>query len=61
MTPERLTYLAVKDTVDRLPEPDRTAVYKAAEALKNVVRGAGGPGYMALALVGAEFASEDLL
>ncbi len=58
MTEERLVYLQVKDTVDQLPEPERSASIKAAEELRALVRSHGPVGYMALALVGAQFAAE---
>lgn len=59
-TPEKDTLRTVVEFVETLPEHRRRIVVRTAEALRNVVRGAGPEGHMALALVGAEFAAQEL-
>lgn len=61
MTEEYATYLVVKDTVDNLPAETKEKVTACAELLRTNILAAGAEGYMALALLGSEFAAKEKL
>ena len=59
MTPERLTYLAVKDEIEKMPQQDRDQILAAANDIKATMSRYGGHGMLAVALVGAELAATE--
>lgn len=61
MTPEHITYLAVKDEISKLSESEQALINATAATLRDIITKTGPCGYMALALIGAEFADRETL
>lgn len=60
MSSDHETLLMILRAIADLPEPERTQTQQIAQQIRDVVRAAGGPGIIALGLVGAEAACNRL-
>lgn len=58
MSEEQQLVLEVRGAIAALPESDRSAITAAADALRELMKAHGEHGFMALTLVGAEFAAQ---
>jgi hypothetical protein len=59
MSAERVQFLIIKDAISKLSEEEQAKIKACEMDLKEVIARAGDIGLMALALVGAEYASQE--